>query len=90
MWALFFTKCDGCKSNNSSCSYENLADCQTGFFNSGENDAKAYALYIKKYGTEKYTERIFAIINKGYDYPRSFKDINDIDKILGIFEMEKY
>lgn len=60
------------------------------FFNSGENDAKAYALYIKKYGTEKYTERIFAIINKGYDYPRSFKDINDIDKILGIFEMEKY
>ena len=29
-------------------------------------------------------------INKGYDYLRSFKDINDIDKILGIFEMEKY
>lgn len=60
------------------------------FLIQSENDAKAYALYIKKYGTEKYTERIFAIINKGYDYPRSFKDINDIDKILGIFEMEKY
>lgn len=29
-------------------------------------------------------------INEIYDYPRSFKDINDIDKILGIFEMEKY
>lgn len=47
-----------CKSKNIDGCWkcENVADCQTGFFNSGENDAKAYALYIKKYGTEKYTE----------------------------------
>ena len=82
-----------CKSKNIDGCWkcENVADCQTGFFNSGENDAKAYALYIKKYGTEKYTERIFAIINKGYDYPRSFKDINDIDELTlsKIFECAK-
>lgn len=52
----------------------------------GENDAKAYALYIKKYGTEKYTETILELIRKGYDYPREFKNINDADKILDIFE----
>ena len=74
----FFTECDGCKSNNPSCSYANLFDdkkcpnvvccesklikdcwqcdklnnCKIGFFSSGENDAKAYSLYIKKYGAE--------------------------------------
>ena len=107
----FFTDCDGCKSDNPSCSYANLFDdkkcpnvvcceskaiygcwqcdkvnaCKIGFFSSGENDAKAYALYIKKYGTEKYTKRILALINNGYNYPREFKDINDVDKILDIF-----
>lgn len=59
--------------------------CKIGFFSSGENDAKAYALYIKKNGTEKYTKRILELINKGYNYPREFKDINDIEKILEIF-----
>ena len=108
----FFTECDGCKSNNPSCSYANLFDdkkcpntvccqgngiegcwqcgtvenCNVGFFSSGENDAKAYALYIKKYGTEKYTKTILELINKGYNYPKEFKDINDIEKILEIFE----
>lgn len=108
----FFSDCDGCKSNNPSCSYailfedkkcpnvvccerknidgcwqcENVAECQTGFFSSGENDAKAYALYIKKYGAEQYTKRISELIHKGYDYPRYFKNINDVKKILEIFE----
>lgn len=80
----FFTECDGCKSDNPSCSYANLFDdkkcpnavcceskgidgcwqckkvdnCKTGFFSSGENDAKAYALYTKKYGAEKYTQKL--------------------------------
>lgn len=110
----FFTECDGCKSNNSSCSYANLfddkkcpnvvcckskdidgcwqcnkvGDCSAGFFSSGENDAKAYALYIKKYSPEKYAKRILELINNGYNYPRDFKDINDIEKILEIFEKE--
>ena len=108
----FFTECDGCKSNNPSCSYANLfddkkcpnavccesknikgcweckkvKDCSAGFFSSGENDAKAYALYIKKYSAEKYTERIMELINKGYNYPREFKNINNIDVIIKIFE----
>ncbi len=108
----FFADCDGCKSNNPSCSYANLFDnkkcpnavcceskaiygcwqcdkvkaCEIGFFSSGENDAKAYSLYIKKYGAEKYTSRILQLINDGYNYPRAFKDINDIEKILEIFE----
>ena len=55
-------------------------------FSSGENDAKAYALYINKYGTEKYTKTILELINKGYDYPREFKNINDVEKILEIVE----
>lgn len=63
-------------------------DCNIGFFTSGENDAKAYALYIEKYGTEKYTNTILKLINDGYDYPREFKDINDVEKILEIFESE--
>lgn len=67
---------------------EKANDCNIGFFSSGENDAKAYALYIKKYGTEKYTNTILKLINKGYNYPREFKDINDIEKILEIFESE--
>lgn len=114
MWILLFIECDGCKSNNPSCSYANLYDdkmcpnvfccesksidgcwkcdkvndCNIGFFSSSENDAKAHALYIKKYGTEKYTNTILKLINDGYDYPREFKDINDVEKILEIFESE--
>lgn len=68
---------------------EKVKECNIGFFRSGENDAKAYALYIKKYGAEKYTERILELIRKGYDYPRAFKDINDVNKILEIFENEE-
>lgn len=108
----FFTECDGCKSQNPSCSYANLFDdkqcpnvtccankgingcwqcdkvnhCDTGFYSSGENDAKAYALYIKKYGVERYTNTVVELIKRGYNYPREFKDVNDIDKILEIFE----
>lgn len=108
----FFTDCDGCKSNNPSCSYANLfedkkcpnviccesknlqgcwqcekvKDCDIGFFSSGENDAKAYALYIKKYGAEKYEKSILNLICKGYDYPREFKDVDNIKKILETFE----
>lgn len=67
---------------------EKINDCNIGFFSSGENDAKAYVLYIKKYGTEKYTNTILKLINKGYNYPREFKDINDIEKISAIFEKE--
>lgn len=110
----FFTECNGCKSNNPSCSYANLFDdkkcpnavccnsknidgcwkcnnvkyCNVGFFSSGENDAKAYALYIQKNGTERYTKRILELINKGYNYPREFKEINNIEKITEIFESE--
>lgn len=77
-----------CKSKNidGCCQCEKVTDCSIGFFSSGENDAKAYALYIKKYGAEKYTDTILKLINKGYNYPREFKDINDIDKIVEIFE----
>lgn len=108
----FFTECDGCKSNNPSCSYANLFDdkkcpnavccdsknmqgcwecekvntCNIGFFSSGENDAKAYALYIKKHGPEKYTESILKLMEKGYRYPKEFKEIDDVDKIFEIFE----
>lgn len=77
-----------CKSKNIDGCWqcEKVKDCDIGFFSSGENDAKAYALYIKKYSAEKYTERILKLIKKGYNYPREFKDINDVDKILEIFE----
>lgn len=67
---------------------EEIKDCGIGFFGSGENDAKAYALYIKKCGTEKYANTILKLINKGYNYPKEFKDINDIEKISAIFERE--
>lgn len=65
---------------------DKVKDCKKGFFSSGENDAKAYALYIKKYGTEKDTNAILALIDKGYDYPKEFKDINDVEEILKIFQ----
>lgn len=64
-------------------------DCSIGFFSSGENDAKAYALYIKKYGTEEYTKTILNLLHKGYNYPRDFKNINDINRILEIFDKKK-
>ena len=65
---------------------DKVNDCKKGFFSSGENDAKAYALYIRKHGTEKYTKAILALIDKGYDYPKEFKDINDVEEILKIFQ----
>ena len=64
----------------------NLESCSVGFFSSGENDAKAYALFIKKYGKEKYTEVIGRVHTAGYDYPKSFKKINDVDRIYKILE----
>lgn len=67
---------------------EKVNDCNTGFFSSGEHDAKAYALYIKKFGAEKYSKRVLELINQGYNYPREFKDINDITKILEIFRQK--
>jgi len=77
-----------CESKNFSGCWQcnKVKDCGVGFFSSGENDAKAYTLYIKKYGAEVYTKRIKELINKGYNYPREFKNINDIDKIAEIFE----
>lgn len=60
--------------------------CDIGFFRSGENDAKAYALYIQKHGTEKYNKTVLSLIKRGYNYPRVFKTINNIDKIMEIFE----
>ena len=65
---------------------ENIDGCDTGFFSSGENDAKAYALFIKKYGTEEYTKTVLNLIHKGYNYPKAFKTINNVGKILKIFE----
>lgn len=67
---------------------DKLDSCDTGFFSSGENDAKAYALYIKKYGIEQYTKRIPKLMKKGYNYPKEFKEINDVERILKIFECE--
>lgn len=63
-----------------------LENCSIGFFSSGENDAKAYALFIKKYGKEKYTETILDLQKKGYNYSKSFKEINDVKRIYSIFE----
>lgn len=68
---------------------EKVLNCQIGFFSSGENDAKAYALYIKKYGTQQYTNTILQLIKDGHDYPREFKNINDVNMILDVFETEK-
>ena len=65
---------------------EKVDTCNKGFFSSGENDAKAYALYIKKYGAKLYVQTILKLIDKGYNYPRDFKNINDINKIYEIFE----
>lgn len=73
---------DGCWQCNKVTNYH------IGFFSSGENDAKAYALYIKKYSTEKYTKAILNLMHNGYDYPKQFKEINDTEKILEIFERE--
>lgn len=67
---------------------DKVTTCNIGFFSSGENDAKAYALYIKKYGAEKYTKAILNLMHNGYDYPKQFKEINDTEKILEIFERE--
>lgn len=65
---------------------ENIDDCDIGFFSSGENDAKAYALFIKKYSTEEYTKTVLNLMHKGYNYPKAFKIVNDVDRILKIFE----
>lgn len=43
-------------------------------------------LCIKKYSTEKYTKIILRLIRKGHNYPKEFKDLNDIEGILEIFE----
>lgn len=81
--------CCQSKNMNGCWQCDKITDCNIGFFNSGENDAKAYAIYIKKYGTEKYTKTILELINKGYNYPKEFKDINDVEKILEIFDISE-
>lgn len=67
---------------------KHLENCQVGFFQSGENDAKAYALFMKKHGCGDYTKAVEKLIEKGYDYPKQFKKINDVQEILQIFECE--
>lgn len=66
----------------------NVDNCPIGFYSSGENDAKAYALFIKKYGYKTYTQTVEKLISKGYDYPKQFKEINDVQEILNVFEKE--
>lgn len=78
--------CCADKNMNGCWQCEKVKDCGKGFFSSGENDAKAYALYIKKYGTEQYTRTILNLMRHGYNYPEAFKSVNDVDKILDIFE----
>lgn len=65
---------------------DEVENCKYGFFSSGENDAKAYALYIKKHGEKAYTDSIIKLLDNGYDYPKLFKKINDVDEILEFFE----
>lgn len=67
---------------------EHLEDCGLGFFSSGENDAKAYALFIRTYECELYTKTVETLMDKGYDYPKQFKQINQVQEILKIFENE--
>ena len=65
---------------------DELRNCTVGFFGSGENDAKAYARFVQKYGKEAYIALIPKMNEAGHPYPQSLKEINDADAIFAIME----
>ena len=64
-----------------------LFDCTYGFFSRKEEQvAKATALFIQKYGLEKYDKTLENAINKGIKYPEQFNSLESIQHMVRLLE----
>ena len=68
---------------------EDLLDCQKGFYkedNDGAKACKAQALFIKKYGKEKFL-KVHDRLHQKYDFKKTQEILSDdVDKALRILE----
>ena len=64
-----------------------LGECSHGYY-SRENEfvAKATALFIRKYGKEKYTETLRRVMESDTNYPKSFDEEGSVHKALALLE----
>lgn len=68
---------------------DHLNDCEKGYYErSSEYVAKATALFIKKYGEDRYTSTLRRAIGSGEDYPKTFDASGSVANALTI--LEKY
>ena len=64
-----------------------LPDCQKGYYaKPNEYTAKAAALFIKKYGGERYTATLKKAVESGEKYPKSFDKKGGVENALALLE----
>ena len=64
-----------------------LENCTVGYYgNENEYAAKATAIYIKKYGKEKYTEILKKAIEGGMEYAKDLDECGSVEKAVELLE----
>lgn len=64
-----------------------LENCTVGYYgNENEYAAKATAIYIKKYGKEKYTETLKKAIEGGMEYAKDLDGCGSVEKAVELLE----
>lgn len=64
-----------------------LENCTVGYYgNKNEYAAKATAIYIKKYGKEKYTETLKKAIEGGMEYAKDLDECGSVEKAVELLE----
>lgn len=64
-----------------------LENCIVGYYgNENEYAAKATAIYIKKYGKEKYTETLKKAIEGGMEYAKDLDGCGSVEKAVELLE----
>ena len=72
---------DGCYDCNE------LNECSKGYYSrDNESVAKATAMFIRKYGKERYTEILRKVIQSDVNYPMSFDEEGSVQKALLLLE----
>lgn len=69
---------------------DKLINCDYGFFSrKKEQVAKATALFIQKYGLEKYDEILSKAIKYGVKYPDQFNNLSSVQDMIILLEQFK-
>lgn len=66
---------------------DDLVECCIGYY-ARENEyvAKATALFVRKYGKQRYTRTLLRVVESSVNYPKSFDEEGSVEKALQLLE----